>query len=320
MSRDRSENIKHGQQLEKVLNDADFFIRDNHSNDKILSSKIDRFVKLIHGYNGVTPSSDEFGMYAAFSASLKSACLSRQVGASITNQKGDLLATGCNDVPRAGGGLYSESHSPDNRCVNKGKCSNDIYKDKLTSEIIKVISDNSEIKDKEANNLALKIKNNSRLKSLLEFSRSVHAEMDAITSIARDGGISISGGILYTTTFPCHNCARHIIASGISKVIYIEPYEKSLALRLHGDDISYDPAESDNNDKKISFVHFEGVSPKQYNKFFSLRGERKDKKGLVIKDTIIPAHKISQEYLDNYIEFEKKVLFNLNELGLILTD
>ena len=45
------------------------------------------------------------------------------------------------------------------------------------------------------------------------------------------------GGTLYTTTFPCHNCTRHIVASGIAKVYYIEPYAKSLALELHNDAI-----------------------------------------------------------------------------------
>ena len=44
-------------------------------------------------------------MYMAFSAALRSADLSRQVGAVVT--KGNqVLATGANDCPRAGGGLY----------------------------------------------------------------------------------------------------------------------------------------------------------------------------------------------------------------------
>ncbi|ATR77806.1 hypothetical protein CTI69_29345 (plasmid) [Klebsiella pneumoniae] len=34
--------------------------------------------------------------------------------------------------------------------------------------------------------------------------------MDAITSLARLGNGGFSDKVLYTTTFPCHNCARHI--------------------------------------------------------------------------------------------------------------
>lgn len=56
----------------------------------------------------------------------------------------------------------------------------------------------------------------------------MHAEMFAITDAARRG-LSVRDATLYCTTFPCHMCARHIIASGIRKVVYIEPYPKSMA-------------------------------------------------------------------------------------------
>lgn len=317
MERDRKEDVSHGQQLEKTLLLADFFIRDNHSNDKILTSKVERFIKLMHGYNGSTPTLDEYGMYSAYSASLKSACLSRQVGASITNQQGNVIATGCNDVPKSKGGLYSEIDVPDNRCVHKGECSNDKYKEKLCVEISNVLTEELELKETQASEIAHIIKNNSRLKDLIEFSRSVHAEMDAITSVAREGGVSVKNCTLYTTTFPCHNCARHIIASGITNVVYIEPYEKSLALQLHGDDISYDPVESEGASSKVVFMHFEGVSPKQYMNFFCSRGDRKDAAGKVIKNTIQPRHKVAREYLDTYRDFEKKIVSNLSDLGMI---
>ena len=47
-----------------------------------------------------------------------------------------------------------------------------------------------------------------------------------------------AGTTLYTTTFPCHNCTRHIVAAGISRVVYVKPYPKSLAFQLHYDSIS----------------------------------------------------------------------------------
>ncbi len=320
MERDRKQYMSYGQQLEKTLSLADFFIRDNHSNDVILSSKFERFIKLMHGYNGLTPTHDEYGMYSAYSASLKSACLSRQVGASITNKQGAVIATGCNDVPKSKGGLYTEADNPDNRCTNKGLCFNDKHKNKLCLEISQVLTENLQMSPDKANELAYLIKDNSRLKDLIEFSRSVHAEMDAITSVAREGGVSVKGCTLYTTTFPCHNCARHIIASGISKVIYIEPYEKSLALQLHADDISNDPSETDDAHKKVIFMHFEGVSPKQYMNFFSLRGDRKNKEGKVIKNTIQPRSKVTCEFLNTYQEFETKIVSMLNKRGFINKD
>jgi deoxycytidylate deaminase len=62
---------------------------------------------------------------------------------------------------------------------------------------------------------------------LIEFSRSIHAEMDAILGVAREGKHSLVGSTLYTNTYPCHNCARHIVAAGITNVVYIQPYKKA---------------------------------------------------------------------------------------------
>lgn len=51
----------------------------------------------------------------------------------------------------------------------------------------------------------------------MEYSRSIHAEMDVITSMARKQNGDTKDKILFTTTYPCHNCARHIVAAGIKK-------------------------------------------------------------------------------------------------------
>lgn len=60
--------------------------------------------------------------------------------------------------------------------------------------------------------------------------------MDAIVSVVCAGNNSLDGCEMFTTTFPCHICAKHIIAAGIKAVYYIEPYEKSLAIELHDDE------------------------------------------------------------------------------------
>ncbi|WP_339916420.1 deaminase [Photorhabdus stackebrandtii] len=65
----------------------------------------------------------------------------------------------------------------------------------------------------------------------------MHAEIEAILACARSN-VSIYNGILYCTTFPCHNCAKHIVASGIRRVIYIEPYPKSKVFDFHPDSIA----------------------------------------------------------------------------------
>jgi deoxycytidylate deaminase len=79
-----------------------------------------RFIEAFFGKTDTTPRKDEYGMYAARSASLRSADLSRQVGAAICSKNGDLLVPGCNEVPKAGGGMYWDGELPDHGDIRKG--------------------------------------------------------------------------------------------------------------------------------------------------------------------------------------------------------
>jgi deoxycytidylate deaminase len=299
--RDRKSADGQGQQTEKTILDSDVFIRNCQSHVAMLKSSLRRFFNLIHGVNGITPSLHEKGMFSAFSASLQSACLSRQVGAAIVDKSGNIIATGKNDVPKPFGGLYNtEDNGKDYRCIHKGgKCYNDTYKLKIKDNIIQLLEDHG-VKDSKL--LGHTLYKNTGIASILEFSRSIHAEMDAITSVARLGNSSTQGTTLYTTTYPCHNCARHIVAAGITKAIYIEPYEKSLAVDLHDDAIT-----NDNDQEKVRFEPFEGISPRRYAKFFFPSSERKDELGLAIKITTKYSHHVDIQFLDSSSTFEDRI-------------
>lgn len=58
----------------------------------------------------------------------------------------------------------------------------------------------------------------------------IHAEMNAILFAARRG-IDIKGSTLYCTCEPCVQCAKNIIQSGITKVIYASMYDKNEVIR-----------------------------------------------------------------------------------------
>ncbi|MDO0882452.1 hypothetical protein NHH64_18840, partial [Xanthomonas campestris pv. campestris] len=133
--RDRKESDDNGQQLDKTLHHADFFVSHSRQNMAGLRDSLTRFVELIHGQAGHSPNAEERGMFAAYNAGLRSACLSRQVGAAIADSAGNVLSTGCNDVPRAGGGLY-EPGPDDRRCAVKfSYCHNDKHKNILREQI-----------------------------------------------------------------------------------------------------------------------------------------------------------------------------------------
>jgi len=69
--------------------------------------------------------------------------------------------------------------------------------------------------------------------------RTIHAEQNAIAYASRVG-IPLENGTLYVTMSPCIDCAKLIIASGISRIVYKEEYRKGYAvdyLKLSGIDI-----------------------------------------------------------------------------------
>jgi deoxycytidylate deaminase len=317
IQRDKSEEEKYGQKLIDTFHLSDFFVRNTKENVQSFLPSLERFVDIMLGRNVITPTMEETAMYAAQSAALRSACLSRQVGAAIMNSEGEIIATGCNDVPRFNGGLYAtEDQSDDNRCMNiYGKrCQSDKYKEEIFDEIerciTEIVPDGESVKK-----ISDCIRNHKRLKSLIEFCRAIHAEMDAITSVARKGGLSLRGSSLFCTTYPCHSCARHIVAAGIKAVYYIEPYEKSLALRLHRDAIEFDP-ESGESPNKVSFLPFEGVAPRCFASFFKAR-DRKRADGSMIEVKKESAMPVIVQRINKFFDCEALILKELARLGFV---
>ena len=304
----RDENDKegdHGQKVGKTAYLSDFFVRNDSENDIPLNRVLKRYLKIVFNVSVHTPTMDEAGMHTAVSAASKSACLSRQVGAAIYSKDGELVSVGWNDVPKANGGLYSaEDERLDHRCYLWGDrvCHNDRKKEELYQRIFdKLDSSGLLVADADKDTLRDALVG-TPAKDLIEYSRSIHAEMEAIVSAGRAGKSGMVGGTLYTTTFPCHNCARHIVAAGISKVFYIEPYAKSLALELHSDSISVTGEKN-----KVAFLQYEGVGPESVLKLFHHGTERKSggRACVVDKKTAIP---VLPPPMDGFTTHEKRVI------------
>jgi deoxycytidylate deaminase len=314
MNRDSGEELQFGQKVSDTFIQADFFLRIDQTTTTI-PARISRFLSLIFSSEVTTPTTHETAMYMASAASGNSACLSRQVGASITDDKGELISIGWNDVPKVNGGVYQalEGDKDDLRCINLegGKCFNDDEKRLIRTQLINELVEKNIISPdkKEA---AVNVIKSSRIKELIEFSRAVHAEMLAIIHGCQKAGDRVRNGRLYTTTYPCHNCARHIVAAGIKEVYYIEPYRKSLAVKLHHDSLTEDEAVRD----KVRILMFDGVAPRRYLDFFKAVGarkkdgvmERKDKKAMFPKATLS---------LQAIPILEKKVVESLKEKDVI---
>ncbi|WP_311221003.1 MULTISPECIES: anti-phage dCTP deaminase [unclassified Acidovorax] len=301
MKRDENEGVPHGQKVAATFHLSDFFVdntedretADRESNPNWdVNEKLGRLIDILQAKKVVRPTPSEAGMFYAHGAQHKSACLSRQVGASLTDRKGNLIATGTNEVPRAGGGVYGgnsekfdfdDNSEADHRCFATNKyCSNTKNQAEIIEEVIQAIP---ELKNSNSKDIGDNLKK-TRLGQLIEFSRAVHAEMDALLSAGRQGKSTV-GSKLFVTTFPCHYCARHIVTAGIEEVQYIEPYPKSKALTLHQDAIGqiasewispFDP-KIGVKPKKVLFRPFTGVAPRLYQRAFVKDRELKDGKG-----------------------------------------
>jgi deoxycytidylate deaminase len=280
-----------------------------------------RFIHLLFGSNEITPTHDEYGMYLAKSASLRSSDLSRQVGAAVFHPSGEVATLGCNEVPKAGGGTYWSGDDGDKRDFVQGHDPNEGHKISVLVDILDRLVNGSYLSEpllqigdaykickellKDSGEKSIK---ESRIMDLIEFGRIIHAEMSAISDAARKG-IPVKNGTMYVTTFPCHLCAKHVVASGIKRLVYLEPYPKSYATELHVDSIEL---EGDGKVDKVSFEPFKGVSPQRYRDLFE-KGKRKLTGGAALPWHEGLRHPMIEVYYPSYFQAEIYVVAKLEE-------
>ncbi len=278
INRDENEENKSGQKTRDTYHLADFFVNQDDDQGKKLANTLQRFLDLIFSDPYKNPTFDEFAMFMAFNSSVRSSDLSRQVGAVLSRDK-HILSVGCNDVPQFGGGLYW-AELKNGEIVDRPRGKDYTRKEDPNKKIQNVIIDNilREMKnclDEDKLKDLKQVLERSSISDLTEFGRVVHAEMEAILSCGRNG-IPTKDSTLYCTTFPCHNCAKHIVASGIKRVVYVEPYPKSRALELHDDSIVLiGESEEKNNaqnemENKVIFEPFIGVGSRRFLDLFSM--------------------------------------------------
>lgn len=302
--------------IDKTFEFGDYFV-DADSGPGVMETNVKRFLSLILSAQSESPSREEMGMAHAYGARLRSASLSRQVGAAICDKQGNVIATGTNEVPKAGGGQYwGEDPSPKRdielRFDTSDKIRRQVFEDlidrllgdlswltqsvrlvgpssasgpeesddslqrrdtstgPLGAEIARIFSDivgSVDVNSAVNRALANPSVRGAQLFDVLEYDRSAHAEMGALCYAAW-AGISTRGTVLYCTTFPCHICACLIVAAGIEKVVYIEPYPKSRVPEMYSDSIAL--AHKDRKaDGRVVFQPFMGVSPRRHADLFS---------------------------------------------------
>jgi len=277
IERDEIESrVATGQDVRDTFPLADAFV--NADDKTAIETSVRRTVAILFAHPFETPTLDEMGMQFAYSAALRSSDLSRQVGYAACTDDGQVLAVGTNEVAKAGGGFYwpgSEEDGRDFRVIESDEANAEMKLAILKDLLERLDPGREEVSDETVSATAKRLKG-SRFMAITEFGRAVHAEMGVITDAARRG-VALRNATMYGTTFPCHNCAKHIVASGVKRLVYIEPYPKSQVARLFRDSIALESAASG----KVLFEPFVGFAPLRFREFF-LMPDRKDENGRII--------------------------------------
>ncbi len=214
--RERDEGIDNGQRVQECVDLADILINNDKENNTPKEKElfkvdtVNKYIDLILDPGSRYPTDMELWMNNAYSISLKSPCIKRQVGAVLVKE-GCLISGGFNNVPAG-----------EEPCEDEfdGQCYRDIIRSKIKyCSICKAELD----KDFDCTKVGCEY-NKTKINKLLDKCRSLHAEENAILQAAKLGGLSLKDATLYTTTYPCKLCANKIIAVGIREVIYIESY------------------------------------------------------------------------------------------------
>jgi deoxycytidylate deaminase len=313
MQRDEKEADANGQRVRDAFALSDIVV--DVSRRKDIRKQIERLIMLLFGHLYLTPTQDEYGMFLAHAAQVRSASMARQVGAAILRNDGSVVSVGTNEVAKPFGGQYWESDDSDyeegrdfNRSVDSSnsfrhhsvtdilrllvgpkylhKALNELRADELfdllflgrelpESAVAKIKDGGGDPKDFEP------VLKEAFLTGTIDYVRAVHAEMAAITDAGRHG-VPLQGHRMYTTTFPCHDCAKHIVASGLVQLVYFEAYPKSLVSVLYDDSIEINKLRPD-AEHKVHFHSFVGVAPSRYLDFFEIGNrKRKDDEGQAI--------------------------------------
>jgi deoxycytidylate deaminase/dephospho-CoA kinase len=233
--RDKLEEFEWGQSVQKCVDDADYafynneqyFICDQGQDapalekiNRIMKTQADDFVPLMKGNSGIArnPKPEEVQIAAAYAQSNSSTCKKRHVGAVI------VISRNSKDFPISMG--FNENPPNIKTCLEEGGC----YKDE---DMASKLSAKKKIYCLKCGKLydsltkpwicecGASFKEWLHPNRNMELCTAIHAEERAILSL---GNRIVENGTLYVTTFPCFQCARLIIDSGINKVIFVEAY------------------------------------------------------------------------------------------------
>lgn len=277
--------------IDRCIELSDIHLTHDGTNEKYnhdLVNQIFKYVSLILHPGLVPPSPLERCMQVAFTAKLNSGCLSRQVGAAVTNEFFSIRSIGWNTV--------AEGQTPCNlRCLQDLATEEDVNAfsnyERFYEPFNNYIQKLSDVYNTSERQKALKgltvsycfkdIHNTVDRKHFYNqvHTRSLHAEENAFLQLAKYGSTGIKGGKLFTTASCCELCAKKAYQLGIKEIYYIDTYPGiSQSHILESGDMEHRPQ------MKLFHGAIGRAYINLYNPFIPLKDEIKARTGINPKD------------------------------------
>lgn len=269
----------------------------------------------------ITPEAIERVMQIAYTAKLNSGCISRQVGAVVTDNEFSTKAVGWNDVPK--GAIPCSVRNIKEISKNNAFGFTKFELGEGLKETEQINADQADnLLDNESKNFNQYIKSNYNDSTLPEESlggrncpycfkqaynafsgeknqvhtRSLHAEENAMMQISKSGGQGLRNGYLFTTASPCELCAKKAYQLGIRTIYYIDPYPGISRNHILKSNIKTDP----------TMVLFSGAVGKAYHKLYEPFQSQKDELALLTNFNLESPKDIKAKSLKDILKKEFK--------------
>lgn len=296
-------DISHSYQeidINKCIELSDVFLTHDgtaYTENRNLINQIVTYIALIRHPGLIPPSPVERVMQIAYTAKLNSGCLSRQVGAVVTNESYSVQSIGWNTVaqgqtPCSLRCLNDLCNSEDTVAYSAYERTNDRFKEsseKLHGKYMSAMRDHrllglplaycfkdihTTITDKQKYNQV--------------HTRALHAEENAFLQLAKYGTQGIQNGKLFTTSSCCELCAKKAYQLGIREIIYIDSYPGITQKHI---------IECGNNQPQMILFHgaIGRAYSNLYNPLIPLKDELEALSEVSVKEVLDPANKEPQQ-------------------------
>lgn len=253
------------QDVETCIQNADILLTNNEDDagpKHNLKMNLIRYVSLMMHPGLVKPTQIERCMQIAYTAKVNSGCISRQVGAVVTDKDYNILSLGWNDVPCGQTPCAYRNLIDLSRQFDKPAYSD--YEWKKDSEFHLLLDKYDFSKSDENKNVLNGLPASFCFKKINEYvtgeknpmnARSMHGEEKALLQCDQQ---RVKGGYLFTTSSPCEMCAKNAKEHQISKIYYIEPYPGISQSHI-----------CNSGDNRADLILFEGAIGRAYTQLYT---------------------------------------------------